>query len=80
MKDAFKEVLKLYGMSAEMVDSITQAHADKQGRQLSIYLSIYLYIYLSLYLSIFLSNYLTVLTAGHPTLYFCYKSKPLFNT
>ena len=21
-----------------------------------------------------------VLTAGHPTLYFCYKSKPLFNT
>ena len=20
------------------------------------------------------------LTAGHPTLYFCYKSKPLFNT
>ena len=47
MKDAFKEVLKLYGMSSEMVDQIT----NKQGR---LYLSIYLYIYLNLYVYIYI--------------------------
>ena len=51
------------------------------------------YTYLSIYLSITASTWILlnqkdptgmiqqkVLTASHPTLYFCYKSKPLFNT
>ena len=33
MKDAFREVLKLYGMSSELVDSITQQSEQKQGKE-----------------------------------------------
>ena len=41
--------------------------------QLQVDIYLYIYEYLYIYQIIYL-------TAGHPTLYFCYKSKPLFNT